>query len=400
MSAAVTAGPPRSGGQASTAPRCSGRSIVYLADLYLTTRSALATVPSPAAWPSRSRYWPEITSTRIASSTCCPRASAAGGSPLAWNSWSAQVSRRSPTRIAVPLPKRLGRPAPAARRVPGREPPVHRRLAAAGVAGVHDVVVHERARVQQLERGRGGENLLAVGAARAAPAPVAERGAQPLPAGEQPGHRVQPRQQIRADLAEHGALAAQEAVQDAADLLADPREVCLARRHAGETSPAGRIRAGRPIAASLGGMPQSTQSRPRDQGPAGRRRPVVLVRVHAAQDRGRRAAAVAGDPAARAAAADVRVGHLRGGRFDQGPHGPGDRPDRRGDDAHPGRALHRGQPLGGRAAPRDRLVRGGRRAQRAGAARRPAGRPGRRVGAASRGPELRGRAGPADQGVG
>ena len=54
---------------ASAAPSRSGPSTVYFADLYLTTRSALATVPVPAAWPSRSRYCPAIISVRIASNT-------------------------------------------------------------------------------------------------------------------------------------------------------------------------------------------------------------------------------------------------------------------------------------------------------------------------------------------
>ena len=104
-------------------------------------------------------------------------------------------------------------------------------------------------------------------------------------------------------------------------------------------------------------------------------------------------------PPAGAAAADVRLGDLRRRRVDPGPHRPGHRPDRGRDHAHPGRPPDRGQPLGRRAAARHRLVRGRRRAQRAGAARRPAGRAGRGVGAAPRGPGVRRRAGPAGQGV-
>ena len=56
----------------------------------------------------------------------------------------------------------------------------------------------------------------------------------------------------------------------------------------------------------------------------------------------------------------------------QGPHRPGDGADRRGDHADPGRPLHRGEPLGGRAQAGDRVLRGGRGARRARAARRPA----------------------------
>ena len=134
-----------------------------------------------------------------------------------------------------------------------------------------------------------------------------------------------------------------------------------------------------------------------DPRPARVRRPGVLVRVHAAQDRGRGSPALAGDPAARAAAAHLRLGDLRGRRVDQGPDRPGHRPDRRGDHADPGRPLHRGEPLGGRAEAGDRVLCGGGGAQRARAARRPARRPERRLGPAPRRAELRGGAGPADQ---
>ena len=55
---------------------------------------------------------------------------------------------------------------------------------------------------------------------------------------------------------------------------------------------------------------------------------------------------------------------------------------------------HRGQPLGGRAAQRDRPLRRGRHPQRARRARRPARRPAGRLGSAPRGLPLRGGAGP------
>ena len=51
------------------------------------------------------------------------------------------------------------------------------------------------------------------------------------------------------------------------------------------------------------------------------RRPLVLVRVLPAEDRRGRAPALAGDPRARGAAPDVRVGHLRRRRLDPRPHG-------------------------------------------------------------------------------
>ena len=94
---------------------------------------------------------------------------------------------------------------------------------------------------------------------------------------------------------------------------------------------------------------------------------------------------------------DLRLGDLRGRRVDQGPDRPGDRPDRRGDHADPGRPFHRGEPLGGRAQAGDRGLRGGRGAQRARAARRPARRPERQLGPAPRRAELRGGTGPHDQ---
>src|SRR5215467_4963742 len=104
-------------------------------------------------------------------------------------------------------------------------------------------------------------------------------------------------------------------------------------------------------------------------------RAVVLIRVHAAQDRGGGAAAVAGNQAARAAAADLRFGDLRGGWLHQGPDDQGDRADRSRDHTDPGRAPYRGEPLGRRTAAADRLVRGGRGAEHAGPAGRPARRP-------------------------
>ena len=71
-------------------------------------------------------------------------------------------------------------------------------------------------------------------------------------------------------------------------------------------------------------------------------RPVVLVRVQPAQDREGRAAVLEGDPPARVAQADVRLGHLRGRRLDQGDDRRDHRRDRRADLARPGCPPHRG----------------------------------------------------------
>ena len=60
---------------------------------------------------------------------------------------------------------------------------VHRRVPASHVGAVHDVVVHEREGVQQLERGADVDDHGIVGiATRADERPVAERGPEPLAA--------------------------------------------------------------------------------------------------------------------------------------------------------------------------------------------------------------------------
>ena len=105
-------------------------------------------------------------------------------------------------------------------RVPRREPAVRGRLAAAGLAAVDHVVMYQGARVQQLQRGGGGQDTAAIriiaeaGAAGRAPSPVAERGPQhrPLPT-EEPG-------------------------QHAPDLISDLGKIRSAARHYREGSPA------------------------------------------------------------------------------------------------------------------------------------------------------------------
>ena len=193
--------------------------MVYLALLYSTTRSALSTVPFPAAWPSRSRYCPAITSVRIRSSTAWPRRSASAGRPLAWYISSVHDSRRSPMRMASTCRTTPVIPASAARRGGRRtggaaRPP-------AGVAAVHDVVVHQRAGVQQLQRGGRGQDLRAVWPARPAPAPVAERGPQPFPGREQLLQRRQRGQQLRARPEQHGPLLLGKLAQRTSHLVTD-----------------------------------------------------------------------------------------------------------------------------------------------------------------------------------
>ena len=67
--------------------------------------------------------------------------------------------------------------------------------------------------------------------------------------------------------------------------------------------------------------------------------------------------ALAGDQAAGAVEADIRLRYLRGRRTTQGPDRADDRPDRGGDHADSGRTPDRGRPLGGRVAARDRPYR-------------------------------------------
>ena len=80
--------------------------------------------------------------------------------------------------VAVPEPLAVG---------PG-EGPVHGRLAAAGLAVVHDVVVDERGGLEELHRGGEGDRTLVVVAPGGAPAPVGEPGPQPLAALQEGAH--------------------------------------------------------------------------------------------------------------------------------------------------------------------------------------------------------------------
>ena len=130
------------------------------------------------AVPTRSRYWPTHSSIRSSSNT----ARATGGAFP--NSWSAYTKAKSPIedRRAVTEAAVLAPPGHCV--VAVEEGPVHGRQPTAQRRAVHDVVVHEGERVQQLERGAGVDHDL-VG--RVAPGahegPVAERGPQPLAAG-------------------------------------------------------------------------------------------------------------------------------------------------------------------------------------------------------------------------
>ncbi len=144
------------------------------------------------------------------------------------SSSSAHDRQRSPSRIAAPTPNALGRAEPLVAAVQRREAPVRRGHAATRVAAVHDVVVDERAGLQQLERGRRGHRLLAVGAAGAAPAPVGERRAQALAAAQEVGERLGERREVGADVVEDRHLLREEVVE--ALLHADAQVLRVERR--------------------------------------------------------------------------------------------------------------------------------------------------------------------------
>ena len=106
------------------------------------------------AWTNTSRYWPPSTSVRIASPRAAARAAASAGRSVPRSMSSAQTRARSPSRIAAAAPKRAARPRHAGVGVPPGELDVHGRAAAPGRRGVHEVVVHQRARLDQLEARR------------------------------------------------------------------------------------------------------------------------------------------------------------------------------------------------------------------------------------------------------
>jgi hypothetical protein len=107
------------------------------------------------------------------------------------------------------------RPAPVRVGVPAGELDVHRRLAAPGGRGVHQVVVDERARLQQLQRAdrahHGRRRRAVLVAARAPPAPPGEQGAHPLAAVEhEPGQGAGGVGEPRVDVPGQGRALVQE----------------------------------------------------------------------------------------------------------------------------------------------------------------------------------------------
>ncbi len=98
---------------------------------------------------------------------------------------------------------------------------VHRVVAAARVGAVHDVVVHERKRVHELERrGDVGRDAVVGVAARADEGAVTERGAQTLAADLD--ERAQHVDRLR-ERGVDGLPARELAVEKAANSFFDPR---------------------------------------------------------------------------------------------------------------------------------------------------------------------------------
>ena len=126
-------------------------------------RRAVAASVRAVAVPTRSSDWPTHSSTRSSSKIRC----AASGAPR--SRMSAYTSAKSPTRIAIPSPKRRAGPRHDASSCCRANWRCTRVAAAPDLGTVHDVVVHERERVHELERGAA---LITAGSSRSPPAPT------------------------------------------------------------------------------------------------------------------------------------------------------------------------------------------------------------------------------------
>ncbi len=102
---------------------------------------------------------------------------------------------------------------------------VHRGQAAPRLGAVHDVVVHQRERVQQLDGGAGHEHLVVVRGARRPVPPVDERRPQALATrGDQRGNGLPHRPQRGVEVVELGNLGLQELGQKRVDRPRDAVE--------------------------------------------------------------------------------------------------------------------------------------------------------------------------------
>jgi len=171
----------------------------------------------------------------------------------------------------------LGVAEPGLAAVQAGEAAMDGRLPAAGVAAVHHVVVDQRARLEQLERGGGGDDSVAVVAARTAKAPVAERRTQPLATGDEVGESVGERSELDADGVQRGQLTGDELTERLLHALPEVLAVERAGAH-------GRADYDVPAGLQGRGYPSGRGS-PDDQADARDRQPVVLLRVLPAEVR-------------------------------------------------------------------------------------------------------------------
>ena len=215
---------------------------------------AVTRLRSPRAVPRMSRYWPTLSSMR----SSVQISQAWSGAP--WSSWSAYTKARSPTRMATPSPKRRASPVQASCSVPVGEAQVGGAGAAPGGRAVHDVVVEQRERVQQLEGRAGVDGSVSSGSPPAPDeAPVAEGRPQPLsPGGQQPAQRGQRSGQVRVQRRPAGLLGLDEVAAAGPRPGRRPPAATAARR--------ARRQARRPSGGGL--RPEPCLLRP----PAGRRR--------------------------------------------------------------------------------------------------------------------------------
>ena len=272
----------------------------------------------PRACTETSRNWPAITSA-AAPVEDVERRHRPGRAAARSGAAARRTSSAAGRRAGSPRTRRTARGRRASRRArcSASNAAVRRRPAAAGVGGVHVVVVHQRAGVQQLERRAGPHQRVLVRcvvrrARDRAEAPVAERRAEPLAARRpRPGPRpAAGRRRRRAGRAARPARRGTRRAPPAPGRGTRP----------GPT----RVRCS-VTGASLGGGPGGRRARPSawtsarhtTRLPTLARMPdlsaigqllrsggaLVLVRVLPAQGRRRRGGAVAVDQRARAAAA-------------------------------------------------------------------------------------------------
>ena len=169
-------------------------------------RSAVLRPSQDRTDSTTSRNCPPISWVRIRSNTARPRARCsarqAGGGEQLLGPVEAEVSGEDrpgdAEAVGVARPGLVG--------VPGGERPVRGRLAAAGVAVVHDVVVDQGRRLEELHRRREADQGGGVRLAGGAVAPVQEGGPQPLAAREQRPHGGEQLLRVGADLGQHPGL--------------------------------------------------------------------------------------------------------------------------------------------------------------------------------------------------